>query len=232
MKAITLLLLLFTGSVFSQIPTHQAFSKQLNQFVSSDGIVDYAGWKKQEADLDRYLAELAKSTPQGYWSRSQALAYWINTYNAFTIKLILENYPLNSIKDLHDGNPWAIKWITLAGKTYSLNQIENEIIRPQFKEPRIHFAVNCAAASCPPLLNEAFKADQLEKQLEKQTRKFINNSTFNKLDGNTLKVSKIFDWYGEDFGTLKAYLNNYRTPQIAASTSITFMAYDWALNSK
>lgn len=227
-----LIISLLGTSLSAQIPTHQNFSAQLAKFVSETGTVDYAGWKAEETALDAYLAELAKSTPQGYWNNNQKLAYWINTYNAFTVKLILDHYPLTSIRDLHDGNPWDVKWITLAGRKYSLNQIENEIIRPDFKDPRIHFAVNCAAASCPPLLNRAFLPQSLDAQLEKRAKLFINNPAFNTQSGPVFETSQIFNWYGEDFGKLIDYLNQYRDSKLPAGTQIRFKEYDWALNGK
>ena len=212
--------------------SHSAFDALLKKYVSSTGVVDYAGLKRNSSQLQSYLGELAKETPKSSWSRNEKLAYWINAYNAFTLDLIVKNHPVKSITDLDGGSPWKVKRIELERKKYSLDQIENQIIRPQFKEPRIHFAVNCAAVSCPTLLNEAFLPEKLNGQLEKQTRKFINNSNFNQISESSAKVSKIFEWYGEDFGDLKNYLNKYSDTKIGKGVNIEFGDYDWALNGK
>ncbi len=224
--------LLTTTLLQAQQPSHLPFSQQLQQFVSEKGTVNYADWKKEEGKLDLYLNSLAKDPPQTDWSQNEKLAYWINAYNAFTIKLILKNHPLKSIRDLHKGDPWQVKWIELGGQSYSLNQIEHEIIRPQFGDPRIHFALNCAAASCPPILNEAFLPEKLETQLEAQTRKFINNPEFHRLSGQTFQTSQLFNWYAEDFGDPIQFINRYRKPKLPSNTRITFLEYDWALNGK
>ncbi len=212
--------------------SHASFDSYLKKYVSASGSVNYNGMKADYQPLKIYLNELAKSTPKPDWSRNEKLAYWINAYNAFTIDLILSNYPLSKITDLDGGSPWKVSRIELEGKKYSLDQIENKIIRPQFKEPRIHFAVNCAAKSCPTLMNGAFLPSKLSSQLERQTKKFINNSVFNKISEGSAKVSKIFEWYGEDFGNLKNYLNKYINQKIADDTKIEFIEYDWSLNGK
>lgn len=212
-------------------PDHSSWNSLLQKHVTSSGKVNYAGFKKDKATLDAYLAKLAESIPQSDWGRKTSLAFWINAYNAFTVKRILKDYPVNSITDLDGGDPWKVKWITLDGKSYSLNNIEHDIIRPRFQEPRIHFAVNCAATSCPPIPNQAFTAGNLNAMLESGTRRFINNPAYNQTEGN-IKVSKIFDWYGEDFGDLRTYLNQYLKTPIAEGTEIGFKEYDWALNKQ
>ena len=213
-------------------PDHQPWNALLQQFVTDAGDVDYAGFKQSESALDAYLAELRKGTPTNDWSREEAMAYWINAYNAFTVKRILNDYPVNSIQDLDGGDPWKVKWIELGGETYSLNNIEHDILRPKYKDARIHFAVNCAAASCPPLPNEAFTADKLDRMLQNNTRAFIRNPDYNRIAGGGVKVSKIFDWYGEDFGDLRTYLNEYLATPIAEGTDIGYADYDWSLNKQ
>lgn len=211
-------------------PNHKNFGSLLKKHVSSSGNVNYKALKADHGTLQKYLAELAKETPKSSWSRNEKLAYWINAYNAFTIDLILNNYPMSKITDLDGGSPWKVSRIDLGGKKYSLDQIENKIIRPQFKDARIHFAVNCAAKSCPTLLNDAFYANSLDRQLESQTKKFINNSAFNKIESGAYSVSKIFEWYAEDFGDLVGYLNKYSKVQIEPAAKATFIDYDWTLN--
>ena len=213
-------------------PSHQAWDVLLQQYVSTNGQVSYSNWSKNKAALEAYLKTLADNPVQNNWSRNEKLAYWINAYNAFTIKLILDNFPLKSIMSLHGGKPWDVKWIQLGDKTYSLNQIENDIIRPQFKDARIHFAVNCAAKSCPTLLNRAFTADKLETQLEAQTRTFINNPAFNQISAKSATVSQIFEWYAGDFGDLKAYINKYSNTKLDGSAKVAYQEYQWDLNGK
>jgi len=217
---------------FIGFPNHSIFDGLLKAHVSSAGVVDYAALKKNEATLDNYLTMLEAHSVETTWSRNQKLAFWINAYNAYTIKLILKNYPLASITDLNGGKPWDAKWIKLNGKTLSLNNIENDIIRPKFNEPRIHFAVNCAAKSCPPLLNSAYKPKSIDSQLESQTKKFVNNPAFNTLGKNDIKVSKIFDWYGSDFGDVASFVLRYADTTVKPSAKVTFMEYDWKLNGK
>ena len=213
-------------------PDHSAWNTLLRKHVSGNGDVDYAGFKRDINQLNAYLDDLRAQTPDDSYSRAEAMAYWINAYNAFTVKRILNDYPVSSIRDLDGGDPWKVKWIELDGKSYSLNQIEHDILRPRYGDPRIHFAVNCAAASCPPLPNQAFTAGNLNSLLETRTRAFIRNPAYNQISGGEVNVSKIFDWYGEDFGDLRTYLNKYLATPIAADRDIAFADYDWSLNKQ
>lgn len=215
----------------SQMAMHDDFNALLKKHVSSSGKVNYQGFKKEEVRLDAYLKVLEKTIIKKSWSRNKTLAFWINAYNANTIKLILKNYPVKSIMDLNNGKPWDVKWIKIDQRTLSLNNIENDIIRPKYKEPRIHFAVNCAAKSCPPLLNKAWTESNLNSNLERQTKSFINNSNYNTITSGKVEVSKIFDWYGKDFGDLKTYLNKYSSTKIGEGTSVNFKTYNWNLNN-
>lgn len=210
---------------------HRSFDQLLKKYVSSTGIVDYKGLKSQEAALDKYLAELGKEIPNAKWSRNASLAYWLNAYNAFTLKLILKNYPVKSIQDINGGKPWDLKWINLAGKSYTLNNIENDIIRPTYKDPRIHFALVCAAKSCPPLLNEAFIETNVDKLLDARAKNFINSSA-NDISASKVNLVKIFDWYQADFGNVISFLNKYASTKINPGASISYKEYDWSLNGK
>ena len=212
----------------SNAPDHAAWNDLLSTYVTEAGRVDYRGMKSQVGKLDAYLALLAEETPGADWSREESLAYWINAYNAYTVKLILDNYPLQSIRDL--GEPWDRKWIDLAGKTYSLNQIEHEIVRPTFQEPRIHFALVCAAKSCPPLPNRAFTAANLDQLLQQRAKSFINDEQLNVTQEEVVRVSPLFDWYQQDFGDVREYLNKYLATNIPAGKEISYLEYDWALN--
>lgn len=221
-----------TGKLIGNHPEvdHVLWDVQLGQFVSDKGVVDYSGWQSQEAALDKYLEALSKAVPTKSTPADVEMAYWINAYNAFTVKLILDNYPIKSIMKLDNGKVWDRKWIVLGNATYSLNDIEHEILRKEFDDPRIHFAVNCAAQSCPPLWNRAFTKDNLDLGLEKRTRTFINNPVYNSLHKNKLTLSKIFDWYRQDFGDLVAYVSQYTNMGIDKSATVNFHEYDWSLN--
>ncbi|MBK9335100.1 MAG: DUF547 domain-containing protein [Lewinellaceae bacterium] len=209
---------------------HDAWDNLLKKHVSAAGKVYYKGFKADKAELDACLQAFSDNPPADSWSRAEKMAYWINVYNAFTIELIVHNYPVVSITNLDGGKPWDVKRITLGGKKYSLNQIENEILRPQFQDARIHFAVNCAARSCPPLLNRAYTPENLTRTLEQRTRQFINDPKYNTLSAEKAEVSKIFEWYATDFGDLRAYLNRYSTVPLRADAAIGFGEYDWGLN--
>lgn len=213
------------------LPNHNAWHKITQNHISASGKVNYKGIKADQDQLDAYLDNLQTNPPQTNWTRKEKMAYWINAYNAFTIKLIVDNYPISSIMELYNGKPWDVKWIKLGAQTYSLNNIEHDILRPRFKDPRIHFAVNCAAKSCPPMINQAWTAANLNSLLDKQTRTFINNSTFNTISSEKVEISKIFEWYAEDFGNLIEYLNQYSRISIPKEAEVTYKTYDWALNN-
>ncbi|GAB5552172.1 MAG: hypothetical protein Sapg2KO_17630 [Saprospiraceae bacterium] len=213
-------------------PDHKNWNSLLAKYVNNKGDVNYAGFKADKNKLQAYLTELTNNPPETSWSRNEKMAFWINAYNAYTIKLIVDNYPTKSITSLKGGKPWDVKWIKIGTETYSLNNIENDILRPQYKDARIHFAVNCAAESCPPLLNKAWTANQLNSYFEQQAKAFINNPAYNKITANKVQVSKIFDWYKEDFDNLIVYLNKYSNTSIKANAKVEFLEYDWALNKQ
>ena len=208
---------------------HEEFDALLKKYVTAAGIVNYKGFKQDKAALENYIAWLSDNTPKAETSKNEKLAYWINAYNALTVKLILDNYPLSKITDLDGGKTWDVKRFMLGGKKYSLNDIENTIIRPM-GEPRIHFALNCAAKSCPPLANEAFVAEKLNVQLESRTRKFVNDTKANYLKGNEIKISNIFNWYGKDFDNVLNFINRYAVVKVKTDVKIGFGEYDWRLN--
>jgi len=215
----------------------------LQQHVVQQGNVNYQGFIQDKKHLLSYLSALGHGVPDtNTWTRAEQLAYWINAYNAFTVKLIVDHYPLQSIKDLNSklsipfiNSVWDQKFILLGGKKYSLNNIEHGIIRQRFAEPRIHFAVNCASVSCPRLRREAYAADCFEQQLQEQTYIFLNDSSKNNITANNVQVSRIFDWYGSDFtrqGNLVDYINQYSKVKIKPGAHLTFMPYDWRLNKQ
>jgi Protein of unknown function, DUF547 len=209
--------------------SHKIFNDLLKQHVNSSGAVNYKNLKKDKTKLQEYLTLLSKNVPSKAANKKASLAYWINAYNAFTLKLIIDHYPLKKITDLDNGKPWDVKWIELGSKKYSLNNIENDIIRPQYKDARIHFAVNCAAKSCPPLANEAFTEANITKLLEVRTKSFINSSA-NELTDGKATVSKIFDWYKDDFGVVIDFINKYGKTKLAATATVDYKEYNWNLN--
>lgn len=209
---------------------HQKWHVLLQKYVTDKGNVDYKGFKKDAKALQVYLDELAANVPQKSWSRNAILAYWINAYNAYTVKLILDNYPVKSIKDIKD--PWGKKFFTLGTKKYSLEEIEHEILR-KMNEPRIHFAINCASFSCPNLSNQAYTEAKLESLLEAGAKAFVNDKTKNTITANSIEISKIFDWFSGDFktkGTVIDYLNQYSAVKINKNAKVKYKEYNWSLN--
>lgn len=222
-------LLVFVFNLNAQ-DIHASFDALLKEHVSSTGKVNYNAFKKDHKALKSYLADLAENPAKSNEKRGVQMAYWINLYNAATIDLILDNYPTKSILDLDAGKTWDVKRVATGGRKVSLNYIENDFLRPRFKDARIHFAVNCAAQSCPPLLNRAWNASNLEAYFEKQAKAFINNPKYNSISSKEVKISKIFEWYAGDFGNIIDYLNKYAAVKISSNAKVTYRDYDWALN--
>lgn len=203
----------------------------LNKYVDNKGNVDYYAFKKDEKKLYTYLNYLANSKPSGNNSKNEKLAYYINLYNAATVKLILDNYPTKSIKDIK--SPWDKKWVKVGNETLSLGYIEHKILR-KMDEPRIHFAINCASYSCPQLLNTVFTANNMEQKLEQATKGFINDTSRNQF-GEKIGLSRIFKWYKNDFtdnGSLLEYIKSYTNKEIDTEGKVTYLNYDWSLNEK
>ncbi|MEP3209175.1 MAG: DUF547 domain-containing protein [Maribacter sp.] len=211
-------------------PDHSKWTSLLAKYVNAKGDVDYKSFQNDAGSLDRYLYQLAENSPEKDWSKNEKLAYYINLYNAATVKLILDNYPTTSIMDIK--NPWGRNWIKTGDGVLSLGNIEHKILR-KMNEPRIHFAINCASFSCPKLLNKAFTADQMQKQLHEVTLEFINDATRNSISKEKMQLSKIFKWYKKDFtknGSLADYIKPYTEVEINGNADIDFLKYDWNLN--
>lgn len=228
-----------TALAENQTPLYEAL---LLQYVK-DGQVDYIGLKKKEALLDEYLEYLAQTDP-AQMAANDRFAFYINAYNAYTIKLILKNFKKNrppaSIKDIGSffSKPWSIQFVNIAEKTYSLDTIEHDILRPTFKDPRVHFAINCASKSCPPLISEPYSGEKLNQQLDASTIAFINNRQENRLEGTTLYVSSIFKWFKDDFPNnpvdfFEQYAQGNLKKELAAvknQIKVKYLDYDWSLN--
>lgn len=208
---------------------HRQWDALLKKHVNDAGFVDYEAFKADAESLDDYLRLLATQEPTKDWSVQELLAYYINTYNAYTVKIILDNYPTNSIKDI-DG-VFTNAFIPIDGNTLSLGSLENGVLR-KMNEPRIHFAINCASYSCPKLLNEAFTAGRINEQLEEVTVEFINSDK-NELTATPPKVSSIFKFYTKDFEpNIPQYINKYSETKLSPNAEVQFKEYDWSLNEQ
>ena len=226
---------------------HSRFATVLSKSVS-DGRVDYARLRAAPGDLDAYLNELAAVKPAEFasWSRENRLALLLNLYNAWTLRLIVDNYPLKSIRDIGflPGAAWREQIVRFGGEIMALGHLENKIIRAEYGEPRIHFALVCAAKGCPPLRAEPYVGQRLNGQLDDQTKKFLATTEKNRFDPakNTLWVSPIFKWYIEDFtgnnGSIEAYVKPFlpdssrKALGLATNVKVRYTDYDWSLNDQ
>jgi hypothetical protein len=232
----------YAGARGGEVFDHSGYDELVAEHVNADGFVDYAGLAGHAAKLDAYIDSLATVTLDNL-GRDEHLALLINAYNAFTLRLILDHLPVQSIRDIPAKERWdGERWV-LAGETYSLNQIEHELVRPNFREPRIHFALVCASIGCPPLRSEAYTGDRLEQQLEDQTRFTHGNERWLRYErGNaTIELTALYQWYAGDFeqvaGSVLEYAARYDddlATDLAAghSPAIRYLNYDWSLNAK
>lgn len=227
---------------------HRSWTAILSGYVR-DGSVDYRGLADHgQPALNAYLAALGAASPgEAGWRREERLAFWINAYNAFTIRLILDHYPLRSIRSIGflPLAAFRTKFIPLGarGIPISLNAVENEILRRQFQDARIHFAIVCASKSCPALRSEAYRSSVIDGQLDEAARAFLDDASKNRWEpaSRTLYLSSIFKWFRDDFeragGTLPAFVGRYvRQPDAAAlgvdNVRVVFLDYDWSLNGR
>jgi hypothetical protein len=229
---------------------HAAWTAVLKRHVRN-GSVDYAGLKRDGVtDLNGYLKSLESVCKGHYqsWTSHQKLAFWINAYNAYTIRLIIDHYPVKSIRKigLLPNSAFKKKFIpltTLRAKTLSLNDLEHNIIRKEFAEPRIHFAIVCASKGCPVLRSEAYRAPVLDRQLQTAAQGFVQDRSKNRFDPETRKLhlSAIFDWFREDFErdgkTLPEFVARYMDETTAkaigsGAVRVQILEYDWSLNGR
>lgn len=230
--------------------SHKTFDQVLRSHVVSAGSSTAVRYKQLKADpkaLEGYLSSLSQVTREQYetFSRDEQLSFLINTYNAFTLKLIIDHYPVKSIKDIGGlfSSPWKKDFFKLFGKPTHLDNVEHDMIRKQFDEPRIHFAVNCASKGCPPLAREAFVADRLDAQLDSVAVGFVKNTAFNQWDATKQKLhlSSIFKWYGSDFDKKhKSHLHyvaavlglpaDVQKKIDSGDLDVDYLDYDWNLN--
>ncbi|NVO86499.1 DUF547 domain-containing protein [Hymenobacter terrestris] len=213
---------------------HSAFDRLLKKYVDAQGQVNYKGFKSEEKAFNAYLAKLSQNPPKAADPKAEQMAFWTNAYNAYTIRLILDNYPLKSIKDI--GEPWKKQFFSIGGTKMSLDDIEHGTLRKKFNDPRIHFALVCASISCPPLRPEAYTAARLNAQLDAQGRAFLNDTGKNKLSSTSAQLSSYFDWYKDDWNqngqSVVKWVNKYAKTKISANTKIGYMSYNWNLNEQ
>ena len=253
-------LLVSTGAVAQLAPpfSHHLLDEVLRTHVDSVGMVDYGRLEAARTSLDAYVDSLRRTSPRNaperFATKAHELAYWINAYNAFVLRGVVDAYPVDSVRDIALLNGFFSRMEFIAGEQrLTLNDIENRIIRPVYREPRVHFAINCGAVSCPPLAPRAFEGDDLDRQLEKALQDFARNPKYTRLtpDGQ-LRLSKILEWYGQDFiewfprdrdpvppsPTIADYLLPYLPAEVAEyvrqhpDLPIVFDKYDWGLNEQ
>lgn len=229
---------------------HSTWDRLLQKYVDDNGMVNYAGWKASAGDsavLEAYLASLSRANPTARTTREACLAFWINAYNALTIRGILDVYPTTSIRNhtaaVFGYNIWKDLLLPVGDKRYSLSAIENEILRKE-GEPRIHFAIVCASIGCPRLLNRAYQPSTIESQLAENTRDFFARRGHLQVDlpRRQVRTSLILKWYSKDFGPTKKdaltrfadYMPDETTRRLIASKdfSVSYLDYDWKLNKQ
>lgn len=243
-RLISALCMLVCSFAKAGVPSHEAWDKMLKKYVNNAGWVDYKGIIKDKTAFESYLALLSSNPPEKSWSAADKEAYWINAYNAFTVKLIIDHYPVKSIKDIgpkHQivriNTPWQKKFFKIGGKRFKLDKIENQILRKDFNDPRIHFAIVCASRSCARLRNEAYTGAKLDEQLTDQARDFLRNKAKNEFESSSkAELSPYFDWFGKDFkkksGTVIAFINQYAPVKLKEDADIEYRDYDWSLNEQ
>lgn len=254
-RAVQSVMILVIIAVTNVLPAHSqtrhdAFSVLLERFVVMDeagaSFVDYDAWKGDAAArqaLDAYVADLASMDLQKIEDRDTQFAAWANLYNALTVQLVLDNYPVDSIRQIKSGlfsnGPWKRKLITVAGQKFSLDDIEHGILRERWNDPRVHYAVNCASIGCPNLMPQAWEADTLDDKLDEAARIYVNHPRgVTVIEGNRLKLSSIYKWFREDFGGdeqgVKEHLARYAdtdlTDALQRGATISDYGYDWSLN--
>ncbi|MEZ9057185.1 DUF547 domain-containing protein [Vibrio pelagius] len=257
MKNLLLIISLLFSSLAFSAPKSELWSYWDQSNESNSGTISHATWQQfldnylvidghnhliryqtvssnDRSQLKQYIGQLANTDPRQF-SRSEQYAYWVNLYNAITVELILDAYPVKSITKLgglFSFGPWGDEVITINGKALTLNDIEHRILRPIWQDPRTHYAVNCASLGCPNLQTQAFTAENTEALLERAAHEFVNSDKGVLVRQNKLQLSSIYDWFIADFGTqeqLIEHLNQYRTQPLSNVKNIDY-EYDWALN--
>ena len=228
-------LLLAAAAVFDH--SHATWTTQLGRFVH-DGVVDYAGWKKAEPALDEYLRELVVVKRKAFasFTRPEQLAFLIDAYNAYTVKTVLDHYPLSSIRaiGLLPGAAFRRSFIPLLDEELSLNDVEGRL--RDLRDPRIHCALVCASKSCPRLRSSAYRGSELDAQLDEAARGFLGDPAKNRFEPGVARLSAIFKWYADDFragaGSVVGWVNRYAPVQLPPGARPQYLDYDWSLNGR
>jgi len=234
------ILIALVPAVSAEAFSHAALDSVLASHLR-DGRVDYGGLARDRGPLDRYLAASRKASPDG-WSREEQIAFWVNVYNAHVLEGIIRRPGLRSVRDVGKklGVPTGAFFrdgFIVAGRDLSLNDIEHGILRTKFQEPRVHFVLNCASASCPVLPERALSGIGLDAELERATARFLTDRSRNRIDpARELQISSIFKWYGDDFnaaaGSVPQFIARHwpRQDRFAPGLPVHFLEYDWSLN--
>ncbi len=241
-------ILIIAGALITALPAYAEEGKPVDNRIWAEllsrhvrsGFVDYRGFKADEGKLDGYLKVLEAADPDEMGERKQ-MAFYINLYNAWTVKLILGGYPgVTSIKELGTvfKSPWKKKIVRVKGAVVTLDHVEHDILRPRFRDPRVHFAVNCASRGCPPLRPEPYAGPLLDRQLEDAAAGFLNDSRHNRLSGGILHVSRIFKWFRGDFDNdIVGFFRKYARGELKegldgkpGTVGVKYLDYDWSLN--
>jgi hypothetical protein len=233
----------FSAHAQSTPPSNKIWTSMLKRYVNEEGLVNYKGIIKDKTEFQKYLDMLTQNPPQESWSKNDQEAFWINAYNAFTVKLIIDHYPVKSIKDIGPkyqivfiNTPWQKKFFYIGKEHFKLDRIEHQILRKQFNDPRVHFAIVCASMSCAKLRREAYEGDRLNEQLKNQAIDFLTDRRKNKIASEKAELSSYFDWFKKDFEkngqTVIGFINQYSLVKMKKDADITFLDYNWGLNEQ
>jgi hypothetical protein len=210
-------------------PSHAAWENLLKNNVNVQGNVNYEGFKRSKSELESYLTHLKEAAPVDEWTKEAKMAYWLNAYNAYIVKTVVDNYPIKSIKDVKGA--FDNKVVLVGEKTYSLNDVEGMLRK--MKDPRVHFGLTKGAMSSPKLSQIAFTEENLEKRLDALAINFLNDRAKNQIATEAIKISEIFKTYSKDFpskGGFIEFLNTYAREDIGAKAKISYMEFNWNLN--
>jgi hypothetical protein len=238
-RAFILATLLFAFAAHAAEPNYSAWNAILQKYYDPARGMDYAALKARDArSLEAVRVQLGGVNVNSLTPKQQ-LAYWINVYNVNVVATVVEKYPVKSIRDISTDpivrvNVFKKPRVPFGGSLLSLNDVENKKIRDRFHDPRIHFAINCAARSCPPIRHEAYTGDRIDAQLDDQARKFLNANTRFSRKGDTVivHVTKVMDWFARDFGDRIAFLRRYVSIPAGGKVELDFDGYDWSLNDR
>lgn len=236
MKSLRLTILLFLSTALSLCAAswEEDYDRLLRKYVLPDGVL-YEVWKADTEDMEALegIVKAIGSAPAQDTIDDEAKAFFMNAYNAWVLHEVLTKFPLESVKDVPEFFEGAR--VRMAGRRMSFNELEKDVLMKRFQDPRVHFSINCASTSCPPLAGERFRAEGLGVQLDKRAIVFINSEAGVRRTAEGYAVSKVFEWYAKDFekaGGVIPFINRYRSEPIPADAKLTFLEYDWSLNAK